>query len=421
MTTASKTWLAEERKDVAFKGIAFLISPVLGLLAALPRLNTRSSFLVFLLSMTLFGLTMIVPSDRSEQQNFDCIEYRMRFEKAVSFDTNDMSAFLRDYADNEGSTDIYDRLLCFLVTRFSSNYHVFFMVVAFIYTVFMLKSLRYLVSDANYRFSALCLCLLFLFTVSQVYMASVVRFFTAFWIALYALFRVFVDHRKEALLWLVLTPFIHASFVILWVVLAIYWIVRGRNRGAVILIIAGILFSAVALQLFALLLPWIPGNIGEHYSEYLDQWYVQYINESGTGYKWVVRLMELAVRLSVNGMVLYMAWHYKERIAGTSGRNVYFLLCAFLIFVNFTFMVPAVGSRYVMFLFPLIAYVWLVCFSGNRFFDGVLYAFAGLYLFYFFVLPWNIYLLPCLRSYAALWNADILCMSPLYLLPHYLF
>ena len=422
MTPATKIWLKEEKTDFILKSVAFLISPVLGLLAALPRLNTRSSFLVLFLSFTLFGLTMMVPDDRTEKQNFDCIVYKMHFEEATYTNIRDFKTYLHTFRDQDrsSSTDIYDRALAFVVAQFSHNYHVYFMFVAVIYAFFMLKSMRYLVSEDAYTLSVTCLILLFLFTTSQIYKVSVVRFFTALWIVVYAFFRFFIDHRKTALLWLFITPLVHAAFFLIFPILCLWLVIRRSNKMAFALVIVSFIMSAFAVQMFSALVAVLPEALSVHYSGYLNAWYIQKINEGGSGYIWVVRIFEFAVRLSINLAAAYMAWRYKERIFGTKAQDLYFLMLAFIAFCNFTFMVPSVGSRFVMFVFPLFAYVWLVCFSNDASSNRVLYPFAGLYLFFFLVLPWNIYSIPALRSYSALWNSDILLMSPLYLIYNYL-
>jgi hypothetical protein len=188
-----------------------------------------------------------------------------------------------------------------------------------------------------------------------------------------------------------------------------------------IFVIVSILITPISEQLVSFGLQFLPGGLSEHYSAYLDFWYIKRINSDGIGYKWIVRLMELAVRLSVNIMGLFFAYHYKSHIADTKAKHVYFFLLAVLAFVNFTFMIPDVGSRYVMFTFPLIAYIWLVCFASERRWNWLIYSFAGLYLFFFLIMPWNIYRVPCLRYYIIQWNADILYQSPLFLWIKYIF
>lgn len=420
MTENTKIWLKENRLDILVKGIAFLISPVLGFFAALPRLNTRSSFILMILASMVMGLAMDVPEYRTEEEDYDAIVYRQRFEDMTYYDSQDFSIIFQEYAEFDGATDFYDMLICYIVSRFTENYHIYFMVIFMIYAFFMMKALRYLVSDERFRFSIACVVLVFLFTASQIFYASVVRFFTAYWITVYALFRIFADNEKKAIWWLVVTPFVHASYFILLPVFGIYFLVRNKNTWAVAFVIVSFLFSTVAVKVFSFFILHLPESLGGHYSSYLNEWYIHEINESGTGLKWVVRLMELVVRLSVNALALFFAWRYNTDIRDSKCRSLYFLMMSFLAFVNFTFMIPSVGSRYVMFLFPLFAYIWLVCIDGEIRWRKYLYLFSSIYFFFFFVLPWSIYLLPSLRVYGTLWNADVLYQSPVYLVFKYL-
>ncbi len=408
-------WLEERRDDVIFKFIALLISPVLGMFAALLHLNTRSSFIALFIAFTFIGLTMDVPEDRTEEDNFDSIAYRAEFEAYSDNSSSDFRTMLAEYIDMTSGTDFYSSMLCFIVSRFTANYHVYFMVIAIIYSIFMLAVMRYLVREENYTLSFLCLILLFLFTQGQIQQINVFRFYTAYWMALLAIFKIIQDGKPLYWLLLIVTPIIHGSFFIIFLIFAIYYIIRRSNKVAVITVLLSLAFSVIAVQIFSWVIMHLPESLGGHYSGYINEWYMERINEGGIGHKWIVRLMELAVRLSVNIAVLYLAWHYKDRIANSKCKNIYFFMMAVLAFVNFTFMIPSVGSRYVMFIFPIIAYIWLVCFAELKSRNWLMFAFGGLYLFYFLILPWNIYQIPCFRFYTMLWNADVVYGSPIYL------
>lgn len=423
MDNEVKTWLPERRENQLAKLIAFLVSPVLGLLTALLHPNTRTSYLVLLLSFMTIGLTMIVPEERNEEANFDCTTYRDDFESIATYSSADFNTVLADYSSmsDAGGTDIYATILYYAVSRFTDNYHVCFMVIALIFAWFMLKSMRYLVAESDYRLSVLCLLLLFLFTMCQIQFINMFRYFTAYWIALYALFKIILEKDRKYWLLLAVTPFVHGAFFLIFIIYAFYRVIRGHHPFAVTMVIIGLLFSSVSVQVFSWIILHLPDSLGGHYSEYINEWYLQEINEGGIGYKWVVRLLELAVRLSVNAIVLFFAYNYKTHIADTKCNHIYFLLLALTAFVNFTFMIPDVGSRNVMFVYPLIAYIWLVCFSGERRWNWIIYSFAGMYLMFFLILPWNIYRIPCFRHYMALWNMDVVYQSPVYLFVKYIF
>ncbi len=419
LTSTAHNWLPERRDDVIFKIVAFFISPVLGLFASLVRLNTRTSFAILFLSLTFIGLTFTVPEERTEELNFDSITYREDFEAFSDDSYVNFNSIISSFANFTGGTDVYSTLLFFTVSRFTANYHILFMFIAIIFSFFMLLCLRHLVSEENYTLSVLCFLLLFLFTICQIQQINAFRFYTAYWIALFALFKIIQENNKKYWILLLITPFVHASFFVIFPIIALYYVLRRSNKLAVVVVLLSLVFSAVAVPIFSWITLHLPENLGGHYGSYLNEWYMQEINSGGSGYKWVVRLLELAVRLSVNIAFLFLANKYAKYLADTKCKNLYFFAMAMLAFVNFTFKIPSVGSRYVMFLFPLLAYIWLVCFAPKKRWNWLMYAFSGMYLLFFLILPWNIYQIPCLRYYFLLWNFDVLIGSPLYLFYKY--
>jgi hypothetical protein len=423
MTIDNKIWWPEQKEGMVIKIFAFLISPILGLFSALLRPNTRSSYAILFLSFITLGITMIAPEDRTENMNFDCIEYRMVFEEVANQSSADFHSALSNYSqqNEDGDSDIYLALLFYSVSRITKNYHVCFGIIAIIFSIFMLKSMRFLVSDSNYSISALCLILLFIFTLAQIGKINMFRFYTAYWIALYALFKIIIDKNRRYWILLALTPAVHGSFFIIFVIFALYKILRNRPTTAIVIVIFGFLFSSIAVQVFSWILLHLPDSLGGHYGGYINEWYIYRINKEGSGNIWMVRLMELAVRISINIITIFFAIKYFTHIKESKVNNIYFFLLAITAFVNFTFMIPSVGSRYAMFTFPFIAYIWLICFSQERKWNWLIYSFAGIYLFFFLVLPWNIYQIPCFRFYTRLWDADILYQSPIFLWIKYLF
>ena len=82
-------WEPEYKNDLTIKILAFLLSPVLGMLYSLYRLNTKSSFLILFLSFTTFGFSLVVPETETDDYNFDSVRYRAWFEEAADDNIND--------------------------------------------------------------------------------------------------------------------------------------------------------------------------------------------------------------------------------------------------------------------------------------------------------------------------------------------
>lgn len=88
-------------------------------------------------------------------------------------------------------------------------------------------------------------------------------------------------------------------------------------------------------------------------------------------------------------------------------------------FVNFTIVIPSLGSRFVMLAFPFIAYVWLRCLlirKNNIYIYGL-----GCMFIVHALLPFNIYQFPCIQHYLSLLETCFFYASPLYLVNKYIF
>lgn len=409
-----RTWDNENRLNAVAKFIGFLINPIIGILLSLYHINTKSSFVILFLAFVTFGLSMVVPEERTDDFGFDSVVYRSNFEDAVIDSALDIqNNFLRFFAFS-GDTDIYGYLLMVVISRFTGNYHIFFMVTAIIMAIFMLKTLRYLVTEDTYQFSIYGLCILFLFTISQILGVNMFRFYTAYWVALFSLFKICVDKQNRYFILLALTPLIHASYFVLLFIVPFYYWLRRHHNAAMVLLVLSLVFSALSLTILTKIIELLPTSLSSHYDAYIDSDYMFEINQGGTGYIWVRRILETLVLLSVNVVAFIFARNRKVNIETNSPacRNIYALLLAFTIFVNFTIGIPSLGSRYIMFTYPLIAYISLRCFPAVQH-RKIITLFALFYISMFLILPWNIYQIPCLNFYRKLTDTEFWIYSPI--------
>lgn len=409
----SKSWDNENRLNATAKFVVFFINPIVGVLLSLYHINTKSSYAILFLAFVAFGFSMVVPEIGTDDFGFDSVVYRNNFEDVTLQDSRDFQEILAEYflLSETGGTDIYSTALMFLVAKFTSNYHVFFMVVAIVMAIFMLKTLRYLTSESNYRFSIYGLCLLFLFTMSQIIGVNMVRFYTAYWIALFALFKIFVDKQNRYFILIALTPLVHASYLLMLVIVPLTYLLHNRPRLVYILLIFSVVFSTLSLTFLTYIIDLLPSSLASHYDAYIDKDYMYRINESGTGYIWVRRILETLVWLSIN-IIAFIFTKQRKNIEGTKCHRLYPLLMAVVVFVNFTIGIPSVGSRYIMFVYPLIAYISLLCFPDTLY-RKIISVFALFYISMFLILPWNIYQVPCLRFYTKLLDVSFWLYSPI--------
>jgi hypothetical protein len=181
----------------------------------------------------------------------------------------------------------------------------------------------------------------------------------------------------------------------------------------VVVFVFSFALSFISLSLFTSLISFLPESLSSHYDAYIDMDYIKKINEGGTGFIWVVRLFEFILRVVVNVVIFIFIKDYTRNIQSTKCESLYKFLLVLMAFVNCTFMIPSVGSRFVMLSFPLIAYILLVCFYRQQY-RNLIYAFAGLFIAIFLILPFNIYQIPCLKFYNDLWGIFFVATNPIY-------
>ncbi len=411
-------WLIETKKGIVIKYVLFIISPFIAFVFSLGTLKTKSSFVVIYLFFVFLGLSYTVPNNRNVL-NFDGVTYRQDFEEYKFVSSTDFIANFKDYINFEGDADFYCHFVYYCVSRITDNYHVMFMIIAMVFSFFSLKSFEIFIREKQFVNSIPCFILAYLFMSNQIFNINAFRFFTAAWIAVYSLLNIFVKKNNLYVCLLFLTPMIHGSFFLMLVVYLIYLLLGRYDKFWIIVFIISSFFSNFILELAQKYLTSMPSFIFNNYSGYFSDNYVDLINNSGSGFIWVKRLLELLVRLCMNVYVILFIFHLNmiNRNIKT-GKMISFILILMSV-VNLTSVIPSLGKRYLLLTMPFIAYIWLVNFEGKKY-NKYLYPLGVLFILLFF-LPFQVNLLPCLSHYNSVLESTFYISSPLYLIYKYWF
>ncbi|WP_270546862.1 EpsG family protein [Butyricimonas paravirosa] len=411
-------WMNENKYDVSIKFFTFLVSPFLALFFGLLRVKTRSSFFLFFLIFMTFGMSFSVPDQRTENFNLDGVAYRNSFEASENESIDNYLVDLEKYISFTGASDFYHTTVNFIVSRCLNNYHLMFLVVSIVFAFFSLASLKFLVTEKHFTNSLPCFILLYLFMTNQIFNINAYRFFTAAWIAVYALLNILLNNNNKYIFLLLFTPFFHGSFFVFYVLICLYLLTGKFLNLWAILFFISFFISSLALELFTNILDYLPVALVNKYYYYLNESYVMQVNEGGSGYMWVKRLFEFVARVSVNCIVCMFVYKFKTCIKNTNCQKMYVFLLILMTLVNFTMMIPAFGSRFMLLCLPFIAYIWLVCFK-NRKYNKYLYILGIMFLLHM-ALPFKVYSLPCVQYYTWVLEPCFFYASPLYLLYKYI-
>lgn len=413
-------WKKESRINIYIKAAAFLLNPILSLVFALLSLKTKSSYLLLFAFFVTFGFSYTVPDVRTEKFNLDGVSYRNDFENYINITSNTFFDSLGDYITLQGGLDFYKDAVCYIISRFTDNYHVMFFAVSVIFSFFCLKSLKYFVTNENFSNSIFCFILLYLFLANQIFNINNFRFYTAAWIAVFSLLKWLVDGKKYYILLLFVTPFFHGSFFLIPIISIVYLLFGKLYKYLSIIFVLSIVFSELSLEIFRNFIEYMPAEsaLVLKMSVYTDENYVSQINEGGSGFIWIVRLLETFTRILINVLVLILIMNYDKHIKCTNFQRLFHFMLLILSFANFTMFIPSTGNRFIILAMPLLAYIWLGCLLNTKN-NKWLYPLAVLFIIQA-TLPFAIYSFPCVRLYFRVLESSFCLSSPLWLFLKYI-
>jgi|26BtaG_2_1085354.scaffolds.fasta_scaffold03689_2 hypothetical protein len=405
-------WPKEKKQDVSIKIILFLISPFFASLYSLRRIKTKSSYLILFLTFVLFGLVFSVVSGKSESggYGFDGEFYRSSFER-FQYVTNweFIEGFKEFLSFDEGKKDYYFDTVAFYISRFTDNYHVMFMIVAIIFAFFALKSFRFLTAEKKFDTSLSSYILIYLFTFNQIFNINGFRFWTAAWIAVFCVFQIYRNGNKWYVLLALLTPYFHGTYWIFIGVLVIVQIFKRFDRIWVALFFISFLVSTLAVELIQYFQSYLPTFLSRSVDSYTNADYIEQ-RQTWSGFGWLPVMFENFVRVYLNIMVVLFIKHSDEIKANPKTKDLYSFLLIWITIFNFFMFVPSLGNRFIILIYPVIAYIWLVHFKDVK------------YTFILFLLPivfiWKI--IEQIRYYFLVTGYDFYFSNPVLLIYNYI-
>lgn len=363
----SMSFNAESYRNKGVKLLLFLISPFISLLYSIKTLNTRSSYIVLFLFCLCFGMAFTVESQYTEYKG-DGVFYRQVFESYQSITTKEYISDLKSYLEfNDGNADFYADTIAFIVSRFTSNYHYFFLLLAFIFAYFQIRSLTFFTSNPNYRFSIVpLLLLLLLFLWNCIFNINGCRYWTAAWVGVYTFLQVFVNKKYRYLFLGFLTPFIHGAYWIYVGVLLIGILFKRFQIVWLIMFVLSFIFSSVIVEIVQESVDYLPTFLARKVYYYADEFYMQSVfNHTGSGFYWLDIIFPKLVNLYTNILVVILLIK-RTLIRETKYYSLYQFLIVWITFSNLFMAIPSVGSRMIVLAYPLIALIALELYHKVR-------------------------------------------------------
>ncbi len=363
----TKSWQREDNSDVFIKIITFLISPFLSFLYSLIRIKTKSSFVVFFLFALFFGMALTTSEGADAQHSNDSAIYRQMFVMVQGTTFSEFVDYCKDIisGDDNMHKDLYFYVIAYFVSTITDNYHVLFFVLAFVFGYFMLRSLAMLINEPKYVHCLPAIILLYLFTYNGIFNINGVRFWTAAWIAVYALLQILVNDNKKYYILLALTPMVHLSYLVLLVIVGAYLLIgKMVGKGWIVVFVLSFLLSGFSTFFIQYFLGFSMGATS------MFEGYVQGGQLASSSASQVGMLENIFTVLSkFYIMIMFLRIYYATIQKGQvlQGAKLYkFVFLAYTV-VNFLSPIPSLGNRFFILLYPLLVYLWIINFGTKKY------------------------------------------------------
>lgn len=407
-TTAG--FLREDKDDVMAKFLLFLLSPLLGFIYSLKRINTKSSFIIFFLFSLCFGMCF-TPSKCS--MYIDGQNYQELFLESININNITFENKFKEYITfNSDEKDIYAEALSFYISRISNNYHLFFFVASIIFSFFQLKTFKYLVKEKEFDNSYISLILCYLFVYITIFNINGIRFWTGYWVAMFALFKIFRDNNYKYIILLVIATLFHGSLWILLALVVVTILTKKYYNIWIMLYFVSFFIGHVAFSIIGEITEYLPTFLQNFANDYTTEAQIERITSKGTGFSFIGIFLGYLIDIFFFLAMMIIISNKEKIIKDSRTKNIFGLLLVLITFANFVSTVPSLGARFVMFTYPLIAYIFLLCIKDYKKMYSLLIAFVPLYFFM------RIY--QTLKLYIETLNIDFFISSPIYLLSKYL-
>ena len=406
-------WKKESKVNRINKIFLFILSPFFSLLYSLKSINTKSSFVVVFLFSICFGMAFTVSNIRDFNNKNDAVSYRADFEMYCLTDGTEYQRGFNDFISFKGENkDYYFDTVAFYVSRITNNYHVMFFVFSIVFAFFQLKSLKYLVLNNNFRISLFCILLVYLFAWNQIVNINGMRFWTAAWIGVYCIFKIFYENKSKNFLLALITPFIHGSFWIFLVMLVVAKFLSKYEKIWIILFIMSIIVSNILLELAQSYSGFIPSFIENEFRHYTDAMYVkQTFDTAGTGLWWVDKVFETLRKLYINALIIILIINRRKILLDINDIRLYRFMLVYTTFSNFGMSIPSFGNRFIILSYSIIAFLWLTSFKGLKY----------NWIIYLFPIAFFMSIYHQINLYNLVTDVYFYISSPLILIPEYLF
>ncbi len=324
-----------QQKNGVFSYILFAIWPFLAVFIALFEYRQTWAKNIIWLFVVFYGYTMVL-----SVADMDASRYRDEF---IEVANSDGSGDIID-VENTNNVDLLKPLLNHLVSSFTDNYKILFMVYGAIFGFFYSRNIWLLLENSKHKIAIISIPILIVFVfVNPFWNINGFRFWTAAQIFVYGMLLFLLKKNKKGLWLVAITPFIHFSFLFPLAIVAAYIVLGNRVTLYFYLFVASLFISELNLEsVRENLNEIVPSIFQRRIDAYIDEGYREVRKEELRNANWYVEMRLKLLKYSVYAFLILIYW--RERHFLEKRKGLFRLFCFILLFLSFANVISSIPS-----------------------------------------------------------------------------
>ncbi len=324
----------------------FFIWPLLALIYALKNIKLSWSKNIIWAFVAFYGFTMVISGD--EETGIDSLRYRKKF---IEMSKTEMT--LQQFSDifydeEEGVLDIVQPLISFLVSRFTSDYHIFFCVLGVVFGFFYSRNIWFLLKfkKKDAHFVSVILLLSFAFIIGF-WNINGFRFWTAAHVFIWSVTSYYFDKKPKYLLAIFCSFLIHFSFLFPIAIFLMFSLIGKRPTAYFYVFLLTFFVTVISSEsLSSFLSDNLPSLFQKRANLYLNEDYKNNVSEQIQATNWYIKYYFTFIQLPITILVIYLHTNYRK-IFGTNQQlaSLFNFTLLFGAFSNVASLIPS-GGRF---------------------------------------------------------------------------
>ena len=262
-----------QSKKCSMTIMATILFPIFMLPYGIRNIKLLDGRICLILFITFFGYQLIFhPEGVIFGSGADCARYAMVFSQASSIDDITFYDFFMQL-DSHDNVDYFNPILLYVVSRLTTNIHIYFMVYAFIFAIFYVNNIYTVLTKCN-KVSDYTLILMYivLSLIMSIHDFGGVRMPLAFQVYLFGVQKYLFSYARSALLWIISSMLIHFSMFIFIIAFLLYIVINRMGLKYFFgLFILAHLISSVDITFMQSLFSLLPGGISDRLMLYTNE------------------------------------------------------------------------------------------------------------------------------------------------------